>query len=54
LVYFDWAVSHLVLSVAGLVGRVFGVQPVQRRFTPADVHTKWWLGSSNIKDGKEA
>lgn len=54
LVYLDWIVSHFVLFVAGLVGRLLGVQPVQRRFTPPEVFTKWWSSQKRGREGKEA
>ncbi|KAM5354990.1 hypothetical protein ACJ41O_001636 [Fusarium nematophilum] len=42
--YLDWAVSHIILFVASWMGWVLGVQPVQLRYTPADVYIKWWAG----------
>lgn len=40
----DWVVSHAILFAASWVGWTLGVQPVQRRYTPADVYVAWWSG----------
>ncbi|KAH6974512.1 hypothetical protein BKA56DRAFT_634395 [Ilyonectria sp. MPI-CAGE-AT-0026] len=42
--YVDWVVSHAILFAASWVGWTLGVQPVQLRYTPADVYVAWWSG----------
>ncbi|OAA54630.1 Cupin, RmlC-type [Cordyceps fumosorosea ARSEF 2679] len=37
----DWLCTHSVLWLAAAVGRVFGVAPVQRRYTPACIYSQW-------------
>ncbi|WZH49357.1 uncharacterized protein QYS62_010556 [Fusarium acuminatum] len=39
----DWAVSHIVLLMACLVGRMAGVQPVRSSYTPDDAYAAWQL-----------
>ncbi|KAK2609361.1 hypothetical protein QQS21_002142 [Conoideocrella luteorostrata] len=37
----DWMISHMVLSVAALIGWALGVQPVDRRYTPEREFAHW-------------
>lgn len=42
----DWVLSHLILSMAALIGWIVGVQPVDRRFTPEEEVAYWESGRS--------
>jgi uncharacterized RmlC-like cupin family protein len=37
----DWLVSHLLLSLASWVGRLFGLQAVRAEYTPAQGYQRW-------------
>ncbi|KAL6856308.1 hypothetical protein J3F83DRAFT_752969 [Trichoderma novae-zelandiae] len=37
----DWFVSHLLLSLAALAGRVFGLRAVRSEYTPAPHYNRW-------------
>ncbi|KAF4979127.1 hypothetical protein FZEAL_4617 [Fusarium zealandicum] len=37
----DWVATHIILSLASWLGWVFGVQPVQLRYTPDDAYAAW-------------
>ncbi|KAH8120844.1 hypothetical protein FP744_10001374 [Trichoderma asperellum] len=37
----DWFVSHLLLSLASLIGRVFGLQAVRAEYTPLPSYQRW-------------
>ncbi|KAL6362044.1 hypothetical protein LRP88_05527 [Fusarium phalaenopsidis] len=46
----DWLVSHTVLFAASWGGRVLGIQPVHRQFTPADVYSEWWSNKTERRN----
>ncbi|KAL7784924.1 hypothetical protein V8C37DRAFT_394956 [Trichoderma ceciliae] len=37
----DWLVTHLMLSLASLTGRLFGLQAVRPEYTPARHYQRW-------------
>lgn len=41
LVVIEWFVSHLILSLAALLGWMLGLQPVTRRYTPQSEYADW-------------
>lgn len=45
----DFAVSHFVLWVASWVGWVFGLQPVQARYTPDKEFAEWNIKQQNAR-----
>ncbi|ATY66261.1 Cupin, RmlC-type [Cordyceps militaris] len=45
----DWLCTHTTLGLATLVGRLFGVAPVQRRYTPASIFAQWGDGQDKNK-----
>lgn len=45
----DWFCTHAVLWLAAGVGRILGVVPVQRRYTPAPIFAQWCDGQSIVK-----
>ncbi|KAJ4155930.1 hypothetical protein LMH87_001152 [Akanthomyces muscarius] len=45
----DWLCTHVILWLAACAGRILGVAPVQRRFTPAIVYAQWHDEQSRAK-----
>lgn len=39
----EWLLTHVLLEAAAMLAWVWGVEPVQRRYTPGDVFGKWQL-----------
>ncbi|KAJ3497070.1 hypothetical protein NLG97_g2175 [Lecanicillium saksenae] len=39
--WLDWAVTRASLWLAACLGRILGVTPVQRRYTPASIYERW-------------
>lgn len=48
----DTIVSHGILLLAKWTGFILGLRPVQRRFTPAEVHDAWWYSHGGGEDRK--
>ncbi|KAI6775970.1 hypothetical protein HG530_002728 [Fusarium avenaceum] len=46
----DWLVSHVVLLIAYLLGKMAGIQPVRSSYTPDDAYAAWQL---RRQDGKK-
>ncbi|KAG5953063.1 hypothetical protein E4U53_007031 [Claviceps sorghi] len=44
----DWVLSHLILSVAALLGWIVGAQPVDERYTPREEMADWIAGRGGI------
>ncbi|KAG5927879.1 hypothetical protein E4U42_001677 [Claviceps africana] len=44
----DWVLSHLILSVAALLGWIVGVQPVDERYTPREEMAYWIAGRGGV------
>jgi len=49
----DWVLSHLILSVAALMGWIVGVQPVDERYTPPGEMAYWVAGRGGFWEEQE-
>lgn len=45
----DWLCTHAMLWLATCAGRILGVAPVQRRYTPAIIFAQWHDEQSRVK-----
>ncbi|XWW96115.1 hypothetical protein V2A60_004085 [Cordyceps javanica] len=45
----DWLGTHAILWLASCVGRVMGVAPVQRQYTPAPIFEQWHGDQSRVR-----